>query len=843
MTEKSRNVSSAFSIIALLFCSYPLVSCSLNQGITQGAPSAGIEARFKSAAKESSKTGSPAELIKIQREAPESAWAARSAFLQGLARMQKLKRPVIADVDARGASASASTLFTQAMPLASIRDHVEFNRALALYLELEFARSAEAFEAFLKSQPDSVLLAKAKYHLAASIEATGDLSKARTAYDDFIIAYPKDVLVPDALLKSAILSIAVDDVANAAKTAARIIVKYPSHDAARPIERLIAENKGVADLISNSIEENFERGENLLTAARYADSAAQFAALKATDDLKTAQRAAMRLAAVYMRARLYNDAESTLTALIKTKLSSDKEPDALYTLAAAYMRQGKFDKLIETEKTIAKKYPDSKERGQTMLLLGRAYEEKSDFDSAAAVYKNAKELIAAQQFAEEIAWRGAWLAYRQGMFDAAYKTLSTFTGAKEEAKFAYWSGRSAAKAGLADASAKHYEAVIRLASPKNNPQETVEATYYAKLAQELMPGVEKKNEAEGSALELPAAPVTPTTNSSPVAPAALNGKSLIAQNSIAAASSIEVSATVQNQIAPTDANNGNSPVTQNNNTASAPVNTTPAAIKPSDAFLNDRHYAAAKEFDLLGLNTEAAAELAVLSDRYATDRGALLELATMFYTSGNLSLGLKCYRRFTNSGGATGANSYDAIALAYPPQAVELVRNCTGSQKVDPRLVAAVMREESAFNPTIISRAGALGLMQIMPATGAQIARSLKDNGYEDKNLLVPDKSIRYGAWYIEKLLRRFDNNIVLAIAAYNAGPTAVAGWIKILPTANDEFIEAIPYGETRNYTKKVLTSYSGFLRQTGEEPISIMNVGRNTTTAQSAVAEEGVDF
>jgi soluble lytic murein transglycosylase len=89
------------------------------------------------------------------------------------------------------------------------------------------------------------------------------------------------------------------------------------------------------------------------------------------------------------------------------------------------------------------------------------------------------------------------------------------------------------------------------------------------------------------------------------------------------------------------------------------------------------------------------------------------------------------------------------------------------------------MRQESAFDPVIVSPASAVGLMQLMPGTARQAAGELSLR-YEPAHLTSPDMNIRLGAFYINKLLKMFQGHVVLSAAAYNAGPRAVSHWIEV---------------------------------------------------------------
>jgi soluble lytic murein transglycosylase len=148
------------------------------------------------------------------------------------------------------------------------------------------------------------------------------------------------------------------------------------------------------------------------------------------------------------------------------------------------------------------------------------------------------------------------------------------------------------------------------------------------------------------------------------------------------------------------------------------------------------------------------------------------------------------------------------VIYPYPWPVRTLIEREAIEHGVDPYLLAAVVRQESAFREAVTSRAGARGLMQLMPSTAVQVARQL---GVEwDKEwLAVADANLHLGAAHLAALLRRYES-VVSALAAYNAGGTPVARWIR-LPEASDpyRFIELIPYAETRGYVQSVVLNHS----------------------------------
>ncbi len=161
-------------------------------------------------------------------------------------------------------------------------------------------------------------------------------------------------------------------------------------------------------------------------------------------------------------------------------------------------------------------------------------------------------------------------------------------------------------------------------------------------------------------------------------------------------------------------------------------------------------------------------------------------------------------------------NRRDMLRYTYPDAYAARVKRNAELRGIDPRMVWAVMREESAFRPAIRSPAGAVGLMQIIPPTAARLGAETGIGDAAEK-LDIPRVNIRLGAYYLAWLMKRYEGMPARAVAGYNAGEEAVDRWLAELSPAvlkeQDAFIEEIPYRETRNYVKKVLKSYQVYRR------------------------------
>ncbi len=166
-------------------------------------------------------------------------------------------------------------------------------------------------------------------------------------------------------------------------------------------------------------------------------------------------------------------------------------------------------------------------------------------------------------------------------------------------------------------------------------------------------------------------------------------------------------------------------------------------------------------------------------------------------------------------------------SLRFPMPYKEQVLEHAQARKLDPSLIYGVMRRESLFDPLARSSVGALGLMQLMPSTARGVAHSLGMKRPRKSDILRVENNIRFGTHYLRTVMNRFDNNVALAAAAYNAGPRNVRRW---LPRDNvmsaDLWVETVPFKETRNYVQAVLAYSTVFDKSLGKNTLMSSRMG-----------------
>jgi len=214
----------------------------------------------------------------------------------------------------------------------------------------------------------------------------------------------------------------------------------------------------------------------------------------------------------------------------------------------------------------------------------------------------------------------------------------------------------------------------------------------------------------------------------------------------------------------------------------------------------------------LGFKAEAIVELNYLSKK-PSDSKDLISICTHLEALGEYKTSVNLMSKIPYS--------EDLHELLYPLGDWPEVQEASQKNSVDPLLLLSVIREESRFDSQARSIAGAIGLMQLMPKTALKYNHLLNVNSIDGSDLFNSRTNILIGSYYFTSLLRSFQS-IPMALAAYNAGEDAVREWIKKSRCSTvDEFIEDIPYDETRNYVKRVLTTYFEYIRASDAGDIS----------------------
>lgn len=233
----------------------------------------------------------------------------------------------------------------------------------------------------------------------------------------------------------------------------------------------------------------------------------------------------------------------------------------------------------------------------------------------------------------------------------------------------------------------------------------------------------------------------------------------------------------------------------------APLGRAPAP----DSMLAARVEAALERVDLLReMDWDAAAswEIDRVRSQFAASRPALYALAEALnargYTTTGIALGWDLFRQ-------DGGWNSRLLHIIYPFPYQNVIAAEADERGVDPFLVLALIRQESMFHAGAVSYAGAIGLMQVMPATGQSLARQLGIRRFNADLLEHAELNVHLGTRYLSEQLENFSGRVPVVLAAYNAGPHRITRWQEFPEFTDDElFAERIPFAETREYVKVV---------------------------------------
>ncbi|MGA3262658.1 MAG: transglycosylase SLT domain-containing protein [Terracidiphilus sp.] len=217
------------------------------------------------------------------------------------------------------------------------------------------------------------------------------------------------------------------------------------------------------------------------------------------------------------------------------------------------------------------------------------------------------------------------------------------------------------------------------------------------------------------------------------------------------------------------------------------------------------HLAKARLLVNAGLNDYIAQEIA--ADPDASSWSELAE-AQIYSSYGETFRAMRALKKALPYAATASVESIPLLywRILFPQAWWETIKAESAQNNLDPYMVAALIRQESEFNPSAISRANACGLMQLLPSVGKAMAREEGISHFETYQLLDPQTNIRLGTRYLRKAMDKFGGVQEYALAAYNAGDDRVLEWQAAGPYHGiDEFVESIPFTETREYVEAIL--------------------------------------
>ena len=434
--------------------------------------------------------------------------------------------------------------------------------------------------------------------------------------------------------------------------------------------------------------------------------------------------------------------------------------DAAYQRARSLLRAGQGN-VRESLRAVVRRFPDDTSAASIALLLlaDLATDEQRD-GPARSAYRDIVEDYPTSAYAPRAWFHGALIAYTSGDVRTAAREWDSLRVRRprsaEATPATYWAGRAWARAGDSARAHERWRAVL-----EREPQ-----SYYAVLAAE----------------RLGAAPWSPA--SSPPDSGRDTG---------AGGSGGDVD-TIGSAIG--------EPLEASADRSSNGAGRLPDAADSVGALAAlDSTFARIDLLERLGMDFEAGLEYDALMEDRNQSTSYLLTLGESLRERAQSSRTIRIGTRLLNR----GVQDERAYRLMYPVIHGDALAAEATERELDPALVAALIRQESWFEPRATSPAGARGLMQVLPSVGAQIARSLDYPVWDPALLHQPDVNVELGTTHLANLFRTYDR-IEHILAAYNAGGSRVSLWSQKRGVEDPEvFVERIPFVETRDYVRIVL--------------------------------------
>jgi soluble lytic murein transglycosylase len=454
---------------------------------------------------------------------------------------------------------------------------------------------------------------------------------------------------------------------------------------------------------------------------------------------------------VYYRQNDYTNAEPKLKEQIATLPNDRATAEAYYYLAAIQESHNEIDAALANYASATQTNPASSIADDALWWRGRIAQDQGRDDDAQALFARIVTEYPDSSWAADAAFRGGFIDYvNQNYTDSAsvwQNSAAAETDPTEKSRLLFWQGKSLLKSG--DKAGGN--AVL------NGLAGIAEDDYYGIRAGNLLKGSDKQPEMQRES----------NINLSPTFDWAA-AEVWLAQKT--------------------------------------------GKVVGESGWVTDPRWLRAQELWLVGRTSQGDGEMFDLMESYASDPVAMYTMARRLQGLGHTSLAGRAGQRLLRTLNTSPDQGLPKaiLALAYPPAFGSLAAKYSSDEKISPLLLMAFVRQESFFDPRAESPVGALGLTQLLPDTGTSVASKLGISGFESSQLLHADLNLRIGANYMATQLKDFNNEIFVALAAYNAGPSSASRWRDENGTDDaDVYLETVEFAETRLYIEIVAENYA----------------------------------
>lgn len=607
------------------------------------------------------------------------------------------------------------------------------------------------------------------------------------------------------------------------RLARELFAKYPAADEVKDWGPLMPENKLENKKLacSATAKDIQERLRRLQLAGRADRALQEISQMRARAVFETWTLDSFEINAMLAQGRN----EEAMKLLLRHAESSRGRPQFWNVFGRITVRLGDFTAASSAYYKAYELAPRGRTASDALFNSAFASYQMQDYDGAEKTFNMLATRYGRAKVARDARWHLAWMSYLRGDYETAlqrWQSLlrerlgrrSSRSDSTAPDRIKYWSAMALLRLG------KEKEAVETLRDLMGDPS----IDYYSVLAWyrlQSIPGIKlKDNElrlgfkqsVSEQVLQESAAQIADDVKAEETADGSADAASEADNDSASETTSVEE--------AGSDEAGGETDETVSSDASSEATETTVEngklkALEPAGDGMRDP--ALQKRLDrvrllyAIGMNEETRWELQNLESlvRNSQDRRTMMsELHRMGRWDRSSTLGELTFGGARLRGGLDGAR--DLWEYAYPKAWPDYVITSAKAFSVPEDMVWSIMRAESQYRAEARSPVGAMGLMQIMPFTGERIAKDLLGRGaFQPADLQEPEINVKFGARYLQRLSEKFNGSLPLVAAGYNAGPHRVQNWLKGFGALRmDEFIEHIPFVETRNYVKKVSRNF-----------------------------------
>jgi soluble lytic murein transglycosylase len=641
-------------------------------------------------------------------------------------------------------------------------DYAAYYLALA---QLRTGAPAAAREGFRRLSAATVPGVLGEWALLGEAMASEQLGEPAEAMRVFAIVAERKPEKPDEVL----VGLGRNQLASGARQQAlatfrQLYFGFPSSPQAEEARQQMATLTGVAD--AKRLEQDFAlelgRAERLFGARRYAEALTSFEAIGRFASGDDAEKVQLRIAESQYYLGRHRQALDGARPFVGR---AARKAEARFFVASALRGLGERDAYVAEVRKLVEDFPENTWAEEALNNLATHYILADEDPAAAETFAQYLDKFPRGKYAPRAAWKLGWWRYRQADNDAAIaifeRAAATFSRSDYRPMWLYWAAKAYERLNERDLAAARYTLVST----------DYLHSYYGRLADEQLQKRAIGPDRRAALLRI----------------------------------DLEVSGAAGEPSALTPTQASDTP-----SAAQGPAGAAPVGLPPTAPRI--RQLVAAR------LYSTATEEVRYAQRAFGRAPALDATLAWLYQAQGDYRAGINAMKRaypqyLSEDGSLMPA---EALRIIFPLDYWDLIRKHAAARGLDPFLVAALVAQESSFDAAVRSSANAYGLMQIVPATGKRLARTLGIRRFSTSTLTNPETNVRLGTLYFKNLVAQFGGTHY-ALASYNAGESRVVRWISErgeLP--RDEFIDDIPFPETQNYVKKILGTAEDYRRLYG---------------------------